>query len=210
MSPAKRRALLNLLWAALICALMGMVLYGCAHSPLRSALPPAADLPGPAPKDVASANDQAAEARSQIAFWRARLAVATEETARLASEARKHWLDTACRWVMGLCLAGLLGNVGLFAASFVWPWFARLRYVALAGAGACLALFILAWYLPAIIHIVALIAFVGAVLSGLYVVTHFHGFLGKIERASGLEVDPQGQLGTEALIRKPTTKAVKH
>lgn len=130
-------------------------------------------LPPPA-KDAAQAKEQAAEARAQMSFWTARLEVAEAEGKRLATEEKQRWLETICRWAIGLCFVGLLGNVALFAASFIWPWFARLRLVALGGAGAALALIVVLWCLPAALHWAGPLVGVAALVGLAAVVWHLH------------------------------------
>ncbi len=88
------------------------------------------------------------EAQSQAEFWSCRVKVEQEQSKRLAAAERQHWLDMTCRWLMGICILGMIASGFAFAASFIWPWFERLRMAAIAGLGAAVVIFCIAWYLP--------------------------------------------------------------
>lgn len=118
------------------------------------------------------------ESRAQIAFWTARLQVDIEHEKRLVAEERQHWLDVICRSLMATCIIGMIASGFAFAASFIWPWFERLRYAAIAGVGAAVVLFCIAWYLPTHLIWVGIFIIV-CTASGIIMLFHHSHAVGK-------------------------------
>ncbi len=182
-----------------------LVLNGCGRSPL--------DLPAPgvlvggiaptvgkiatstAPALTVDQNtkDQI-EARAQAEFWACRVKVEEDQGKRLVAAERQHWLEMTCRALMGLCVFGMLCSGFAFAASFIWPWFERLRYAAIAGVGAAVVLFVIAWYLPTQIFWIG-ISVAACTVGGVIMLFQHGHVLGKAEKLSNRDLNKDGKIG---------------
>lgn len=139
----------------------------------------ASDLP--IAKDTKEVKDDIEEAKAQIEFWKARLKVSQEREISLVKEEREAWLQSTCRKLMGLCILGMTASGFLFAASFIWPWFERLRYAAIAGTGAAVVLFCIGWYLPTQIFWIG-VGILVLTVGGIIVLLHHGHEIGKAEK----------------------------
>ncbi len=136
------------------------------------------------------------EAQSQAKFWDCRIEVEKDQQKRLIAAERQHWLEMTCRALMGLCVLGMLASGFAFAASFIWPWFERLRYAAIAGVGAAVVLFVIAWYLPTQIFWIG-IAIAVLTIGGVIVLFRHGHTIGK----AGSEAQVAHGLAQEALAK---------
>ncbi len=134
------------------------------------------------------------EARAQAEFWTCRVKVEEDQGKRLAAAERQHWLELICRGLMGACVFGMLASGFAFAASFIWPWFERLRYAAIAGVGAAVVIFCIAWYLPTQIFWIG-ISITVCTISGVVTLFHHGHVIGKAEKKTGLDLNQDGKVG---------------
>ncbi len=178
----------HLVWVILaLCAcIYAMAAHGCGRAkapsiPIRGANTLLEMLPEAPP--LKEGESILSQAENNRAFWDARIAVEKDKAKRDREEERNKWLDRICRAVILICFVGVLGNVALFVASFLWAWFAKLRIIALAGIISNFAIIAIVWFLPVYIGWVAGAIVLGAGITVIYLIRNMHGLGCEVHKA---------------------------
>lgn len=196
-------------WALLLGAVLFLIflLSGCGHRPTfpgiggntkalfgsGPALGKIATSATPSSNAEQNKKDQD-EARAQAEFWTCRVKVEEDQGKRLVAAERQHWLEVTCRWLMGMCVFGMIASGFAFAASFIWPWFERLRYAAIAGVGASVVIFCIGWYLPTQIFWIG-IGIAACTVAGIIILFQHSHVIGKAEFLLHKDLNGDGSIG---------------